>query len=505
MKRLLSIILLALIVSSCNSRVDLGYTPQASDDEIIQVSFNGLLAGFSQGGLKSYPTGTAEKLKHRIHFSGIRIVLYSVDKDDPSQPDKVAYVFDKDVKAVAGVFSGADYLPSPASSNEGIAFQIKGSEKIKADNYLVYYFTSCNDQLKSATTVGNPFSEITGTLNYDRQKDFDHNRLINNIYHSPEPIKISKSLFDDNAINKTYQLPAPKLTAINALLSVKWKNAVKDDKYEILGDYILVSPDVQNLKYILFPEVDEHLKSKFQVYYPIDPNYGGFSTKSIEELTNEFLYLGTYTRWVRSSHDTNFTSSYRPIPENTVASSETSAKVITRVLLSVRMLPKSLKSQLSSTQLESPDLGWVNYKGKPYLDTDFLQLYQSLIKKSNPSNEEKDFLEIGSRIMNSSNNGLAKKGYQDDDIQYFYHSLNYFSFPITHTNLDTVGGSIDNGGYFGVVRNHHYEYIINSFSTIGNASPYNLSYDLDYLTDRFISSSCEIGDMKEIVNEIDVL
>ena len=153
-------------------------------------------------------------------------MLYSVDKDDPSQPDKVAYVFDKDVKAVAGVFSGADYLPSPASSNEGIAFQIKGSEKIKADNYLVYYFTSCNDQLKSATTVGNPFSEITGTLNYDRQKDFDHNRLINNIYHSPEPIKISKSLFNDNAINKTYQLTAPKLTAINALLSVKWKNAV---------------------------------------------------------------------------------------------------------------------------------------------------------------------------------------------------------------------------------------------------------------------------------------
>ncbi|WP_026161771.1 hypothetical protein, partial [Porphyromonas somerae] len=59
--------------------------------------------------------------------------------------------------------------------------------------------------------------------------------------------------------------------------------------------------------------------------------------------------------------------------------------------------------------------------------------------------------------------------------------------------------------YFGVVRNHHYEYIINSFSTIGNASPYNLSYDLDYLTDRLISTSCEIGDMKEIVNEIDEL
>lgn len=261
MKRLLSIILLALIVSSCNSRVDLGYRPQTSDDEIIQVSFNGLLGGFSQGGLKSYPSGTEEKLKHRIHFSGIRIVLYSVDKDDPSQPDKVAYVFDKDVKAVAGVFSGADYLSSLESSDEGITFQIRGTEKIKADNYLVYYFTSCNDQLKSATTVGKPFSEITGTLNYDLQKDFDGDRLLNNIYYSSEPIKISKSLFSDNAINKTYQLPAPKLTAINALLSVKWKNVVKDDRYEILGDFIAVTPDVQNLKYYLFPEVDEHLKS----------------------------------------------------------------------------------------------------------------------------------------------------------------------------------------------------------------------------------------------------
>lgn len=505
MKRLLSIILLALIVSSCNSRVDLGYTPHTSDDEIVQVSFNGLLSGFSQGGLKSYPTGTVEKLKHRIHFSGIRIVLYTVDKDDPSQPDKVAYVFDKDIKAAAGVFSGADYLPSPASSNEGITFQIKGSEKIKADNYLVYYFTSCNDQLKSATTVGKPFSEITGTLNYDRQKDFDYDRLLNNIYYSSEPIKISKSLFNDNAVNKTYQLPAAKLTAINALLSVKWKNAVKDDRYEILGDFIVVTPDVQNLKYYLFPEADEHLKSKFQVYYPIDPNYGGFSTKSIEELKNDFLYFGDYSRGARSSHDTNFTSSYRPIPENTVASSETSAKVITRVILKVRMLPKSLKSQLTSTQLESTDLGWVNYKGKPYLDTDFLQLYQSLLKKSNPSSEEKELLESGSRIMGSSNNALAKKGYQDDEIQYFYQSFSYFSFPITHNNLDTVGGTTDNGGYFGVVRNHHYEYIINSFSTIGNTSPFNLSYDLDYLTDRFISSSCEIGDMKEIVNEIDEL
>ena len=49
-------------MSSCNSRVDLGYTPEASDVEIIQVSYNGLLGGFSQGGLKSYPTGASEKL-----------------------------------------------------------------------------------------------------------------------------------------------------------------------------------------------------------------------------------------------------------------------------------------------------------------------------------------------------------------------------------------------------------------------------------------------------------
>ena len=68
-------------------------------------------------------------------------MLYSVDKDDPSQPDKVAYVFDKDVKAAAGIFSGADYLSSLESSDEGITFQIRGTEKIKADNYFLYYFT----------------------------------------------------------------------------------------------------------------------------------------------------------------------------------------------------------------------------------------------------------------------------------------------------------------------------------------------------------------------------
>lgn len=508
MKKALIIILMTILLGSCKSRVDLGYYPENSGSETAEVSFNALIGGFFQAALKSYPSDAGEKMKHRIYFDGIRIVFYTTDKDDPTQPDKVAYVFDKDIKAIAGSFSGTDYLPSLIESNEGINFRVKGSEKIVVGDYLVYYFTSCNDQLKNATSVGKPFSEITGTLNYDPEKDFNKGQLKNNIYYNSEPIKVIKSLFDSkSSIHKTYQLPTAKLTAINAALSVKWKKEVKDQRYEIEGDKILVIPDVQNLKYLLFPKADEHLQSKFQIYYPIDPNYGGFANKSVDELKSEFLYYyygsGYLGKW--SNHDSSDLSPYLLIPENTVASSETSAKVITRVILLVRIIPKSLKEQLAQKEAGGTKHGWVNYNRKQYIDNDFENIYQSLRKKSTLTDEEKEFIAVGSRIMQSGKNALIPDGYEDNDIQYYNRSYCYYAFPITHSSLDAVGGTTDNGGYFGVVRNHHYEYAINSFSSIGKASTKYLSYDLDYLSDRFISSNCEIGDMKEVINEIDEL
>lgn len=505
MKKILAVFLFTILLGSCNSRVDLGFSPNSTEEETAEVTFTGLISGFQQGNLKTYPTDAAAKMKHRINFNGIRIVLYSVDESNPTQPDKVAYVFDKDIKAVAGNFAGNDYAPSMVENNGETNFRIKGKEKIKVGNYLVYYFTSCNDQLKEATSVGKPFSEITGALNYDSQKDFDRGRLLNNIYVSSDPIKISESLFHDNAINKTYELPAAKLTAINAILSVMWKNVVKDERYEIIDDFIYVYPDVQNLKYYLFPKADEHLQSKLQVYYPIDPNYGGLASKSLEELKNEFMYYTEKHILAISSHNPDYISSYILLPENTVASSETSAKVITRVILLVRMLPKSLKSQLTPTQIKNEKLGWVDYNGKQYIDTDFLQIYKSLVNKASHTDQEKAFLAAGKRIMKSGSNELKLWGYEDDEIKYYHCSYSFFTFPITHSSLDALGGTTDNGGYFGVVRNHHYQYMINSFSTIGITTPRNFSYDLDYLSDRFISSSCEIGDMKEIINEIEEL
>lgn len=504
------LLLFVMALGSCNPRVDLAYYPSDEEEKMVEVAFNGYFGDFTPNYLKAYPTEEVAIMKHRITFDGIRVVFYSPSESDPSKPDKVVYVFDKDVKAKAGAFSGVDFAPSVAQGSGAINFGVKGSMKIKADDYIVYCFTSANDELKQATSVGKPFSEIQKTMSYD-ENDVIQNMLKVNHYFTPDPIMISKSQFADNSVAKIYPLPIARLTAINALLSVVWEMTVKDERYDILSDELLFTPDVQNRKYLLFPEMDEHLKTNYQLDYPIDANYTGFANKSIDELKNDFIYESTRPNMIIHSSGIGGSrlNNYRAVPENTVASTETSAKVVTRLIVFVRMIPKSLKAKLTPVQLKDPDLGWVNYKGLIYEAKDFLQLYKKAAEAQKPTPEQEELKTIGQRIMASSTSGkevaLIYEGYQDEDIQFYWRSFCYYALPITHAKIDTVGGTTNNGGYFGVVRNHHYEFKIKSFASLGKANPEDLGYDVDYLSDRYVTNSYDVIDMKKVVNEIDVL
>lgn len=516
MERILKILALALILGACQQRVDLDYNLETKGDMIVEVAFNTVFDGFSTGTLKSYPTDEFEVIKQRIFFDGIRVVFYTPSTSAPNKPDKVAYVFDKDVNAKSGAFSGKDYVPSLSRTQDGVTFGIRGTEKIKAGDYIVYYFTSCNKELKDATAVGQPFSAIEGALSYDKN-DFNKNVLKNNLYFSAEPTVLNKSFFDENSVTKVYQLPKAKLTSLNAVVSLVWEKNVKDAQYEILGDEIMFNPDVQNKKYYLFPQMDEQLKSKFQINYPMDPNYTGFSEKGIGELKDQFLYSNYQGEMlgVIASLSDSYQNKYRPVPENTMASKETSANVVTRLILTVPMMPKELVAKLTPEQIEESKkimktkIGWVCYKGKNYLSTEFLSMYAEATEAKSPTVEQTQLKEIGSRIMQPASAGqksqLINEGYYDDEIQYYYLSRCYFAFPITHAKLDDVGGTTSNGGYYGVVRNHHYEFKIKAFATIGKPNPKELSYDVNYLSDRFLSTEYEIGGMTKVVNEIDVV
>lgn len=508
MKKYLLFFIIATILYSCQSRVELSGadgTDEADTDEYIDVNFVGDFGDFATRSTRNYPTEEIQKRLHRIKFNGLRIVLYSVDETNSEKPGKVAYVFDKDVVSDDGNFSGQDF-DELKTSDGTLGFNIRGSDKIKKGDYFIFVFTSPNTSIKAATEVGQPYLSLRKPFKFDNS-DFRSNLLKNNIYYNSEPIKITGKTLDDVDVsyNKVVNIRIPNLSPVSALLSVDWQNKVNDSRYELLGDFIYYYPDVQNKSFLLFPEMDEGLQTKYNLNYPVDGNYTGFASKGIEELSSVFQYRSQLSDEIRSkvSKDANGPlTRYRLVPENTMAPTESNGKVITRVILKVRMIPVTLKEAFASEPTDKK-WGWVNYQGVTYTESAFLEKYNAAVAVSVEDRKEEDTSLINA-ADNFIKNGAYTNGYEDDQIQYYRESYVYYSFPITHFKMDQID-DIMSGGYYGVVRNHHYHFNINSFATIGRADYRYLGYDVDYINDGHFNTSFEITDMTEINTDIDIL
>lgn len=507
--RLIGGVVLLFVLLGCSNRVDLSYKSAGKEvSDLVEVSFSANFSDFHYSGLRTYPSDANEERKHRTSFNGIRIVFYSVNQANPEEPDKVVYAFDKDISAEKGLFSGADLGGVDEPVESGIGFKIKGNERIKEGDYIVYVFATLNSELKAVTAIGQSFSLLQKPLNYIDEEDIVDNRMVCNHYIS-EPIAISKDFFADHAVGRIYTLPQAKLSAINAVASVTWAPVVKNSEMEIIGDMLQFYPDVQNRKYLLFPEADQNLSETFSLTYPIDANYTGFASKSLEELSSDFIYRTNLSKLARHvSHlSPDRVSAYRAIPENTLASSESKSNTVTRLIIRVRMMPKSLKSTLTAEQLADINLGWVNYLGTPYEATAFVEMYSKAKVKTTKSSEDERLIEIADRFLVSGKLPVAKSenGYEDSDVQYYHESYSYYALPITHFSLEQLGGTINNGGYFGVVRNHHYKIDIKSFAGIGKTSYKYLPYDLDLLSEQQVDQDQIVTDMDVVNTVIDVL
>lgn len=495
-----SIVLLLALLCSCNSRVELDRVAHAND---VEVNFSGSFGDFKANGPRAYPTDLAQQRLHRINFKGLRVVFYSVSTIESSQPDKVVYAFDKDVVADKGKFSGKDFGRIIGASDTGCSFKLNGTHKISAGDYIIYFFGTPNNALREATAVGKPFSAIQADMSYSLTEDFDRNMMKNNHYVS-EPIRIKKSEFESQGYGNVFALKPASMSAINGMVSVKYAPVVNDPKLSILDDKIIIAADVQNKGYRLFPEMDHHLETTLHLKYPVDNNYSGISSKSVSELSNEFLYnssLPGFLAFIASANKE--VNRYLSIPENTMAGTETEANVVTRLLIGVRMIPKSLKDVLREDQLADATLSWLRYGGKIYEAKSFLKRYLEAKGKSNPSQEEQNLITAGSNIITGKE--LNTTGYEDELIQYYRKSYCYFTIPITHFTREKLGGNLKQGGYYGVVRNHHYEYVIKSFSGIGKANYSSFSSNYNYLTDTFIDYNTDIKDMDVVTKVIETL
>ncbi|MBR8728721.1 hypothetical protein IX332_000024 [Porphyromonas levii] len=508
---LLCAIALLFLLLGCNKRVELGGTPDPTDGRgTVEVSFGGSMNSFSQKGTRAYPTDAQAERKLRVSFSGLRIVFYSVNVTDPKQPDKVVYAFDKDISADKGEFSGGDLDISTTTTDDGLAFKVRGSERIKADNYIVYVFATVNSELKAATAVGQPFSELKKPMNYLDEEDIHKNYLQKSHYVS-EPITVTKELFGDNAVAKVYTLPTAKLSAINALASVAWTPKVNDPAMEILDENLQFYPDVQSRKYLLFPEYDKHIEETLKLKYPIDANYTGFASKGIDELASEFIYrtkLTTTTIKNNYTTDPEVPNVYRTIPENTLASSESRSNTVTRLIIRVRMIPKTIKEKLTPDQLKDKGLSWVNYHGTYYEAKAFLALYKKAMANRSQSEEDKRLIEAANRFLVNGNLPSAdveEGGYEGNDVQYFHRCYTYYALPITHFTPAQLNGNINNGGYFGVVRNYHYKFEIKSMAGLGKASYTAFPYDTDLLGEHATKQDQILSDMGVITNIVDEL
>lgn len=501
--------LFTLMLVHCADRVNLNHEIDLSDKE-VDVSFS---AGFDGFGTRAYPTELSKIRKHRVNFDNLRIVFYHIDPLS-DKPTKVAYAFDKLIRAEKGVFSGKDLTYQNNDSEEDfLGFEVRGADKIAVGDYEVYIFASPNSAIKLATEVGKSFSELSESMSYD-DSDFPSYYLKNNLYFTPEPINVTSQMLNKVSYGEVYRMPTAKLSALNALVSVEWNAKVKDPEYEILSDRIFFYIDVQNKRFDLFPQEDKSLQDAgLDLYYPIDSNYTGLKQKSMNELNKDFLYLdylngSSNIALHTASHSSDREDVYRAVPENTLAASDAYGHLVTRVIFKVNMIPVSLKEHWSDSEKSSYNVTWVSYDSEPYIYSDFVKLYNDVLEKGTAqTDKERAMIKEASNFVNLSEpSALPTVGYNGDLVKLYVKGEAYFAIPITHFSMTQLHDNTELPGHYGVVRNHHYVLKVNSFRTVGKPTAASLTRDIDYRDlNKSASSSVHVTDMTEIITSIDDL
>lgn len=509
---MVSVLLFAFLFSGCNARVELGdVTPEVEYEELVDVSFS---AGFDDLSTRVYPTGKFEVAKHRVTFNDLRFVFYHVDPDT-HRATTVAYLFDKNVSAQKGVFSGVDLQADTSdASADTLSFEVKGTESIAIDDYHLYVFASPNKAIKEVTEVGKDFSLLLDPLLFDPENDFDKYYLNHSLYFNETPIVIKREDLKQVAPGAKMNIPAARLSSLNALLSVEWKKSMKDPEYEIIGENLFFYTDVQNRSFKLFAENDPVLAGAgLDLYYPMDGNYQGLSGAEQSVLESHFFYTD-FTREGRSiaihmsSLNPSRKDSYRAVPENTLAASDAFGNLATRVVFRVNVIPTSIKSKFKESDISNGNVTWVWYDSKCYAYGDFVRLYNSIVAKGNAQTEaEKAMISEASNFVKPSDFTSPKinYGFDGEVVKLYYKGETFYATPITHFTEGQLGGNRNLPGRFGVVRNNHYRLVINSFATIGKAATSALPRSVNYNSPQGFLSSVSIADMNEIETIIEEL
>lgn len=503
-----------VIFSACRERLRIDSekpTPepiQVVEPDEVKISFRSPFRNI--GTTRVYPQTKEQKIRHRLTFSGLRLVLYSLDKTT-KEPSKVMYVFDKDVSASQGRLSGKDYRGNTIS-HEGLALTLSGEHVIKVGDYALHAFATPSKELREATEIGKNYSELLKTFRLDDL--FTHYALPYGLYASREPVIITEQEMEKN-VGERMEISTPELHPLTALLSATWVPNLEQLKGFVIDKRVVqLKADVMNKKYLLFPKEQSELKA-LGLYFPEDANYNGFQGKSKTELEDEFLYMPEEKKWnaevirhrSRSLEvsDEEF-DSYMVIPENTMSANEVNGQTVTRLIVRAYILPKHMENQLPKT-ISGSYPSWVLYEGKGYSVKEFGDMYKAAKEKGRKANEkEQNIAEAGDELhkfaggtSNAKTMKYPSEGYDGVRIKYYHNARNYYAIPITHFTAEELGENSKIPGRYGVVRGTHYHLNIQSFGSLGCPTFNSLNRDIDYGKELPISSySVIFKDFKQI-------
>lgn len=383
--------------------------------------------------------------KSYLTFNGIRVVLYSVTTN--GDPEQVKYAFDLDVSAKAGVFSGND-LQETTSTPE--SFSIKTPPIKRGQDYKVLVIANPNTTQKERTAIGKTFKELEAPISLNHQ-DGDSIYYKDYSFFNTNLVPIKKETLKNGSAQVDVSLVPD-----HAWVVIQWedKNTINPN-FSFSTTDIAIYQDLMPTKTVMFPKQAEIQLTSGKGALPITPQqelrklYGPEVLKSMKVFAGGKKGKRTYLFRLPEYVPTN------PINGSTIP----------RVICRIDVRPDNTFKWMES---------WVYFKNKVYK----VDAIKALAKDPKTSEADKKII---ARIITPNGDIVesAKKGYQDDDIRYYFESLSWYAVPIQHFSAVDLGGNYPYGRY-GVVRNTLYIMNIKSFATFPSATPGAIGFDRDY-------------------------